>query len=159
MINLNNNDIISLEEFVLFFLIKQSTIDGQDEEVNNRKLGIITNVKEVDPNRKKLETFNHMAGSIVDTTYDHVISIKMESNKSNRTEEDKPIQNFEHIKSEEIQNNDNIIIKDDDVKSNESIYVKNDNDDEMMKVEDTKIDDKIENEELNDKSNDKHINT
>jgi len=69
VININGNKYITLDEFVLFFIIKQATIDNFPEEAIKRRLGTFST--------KKVEVVdikNHCAGAIVDTTYDHYTS-------------------------------------------------------------------------------------
>lgn len=54
MINLNKNDVVTQEEFVVFFLVKQSTIDTFAEEAIKRRLGVPKRVEIEDTNQKKL---------------------------------------------------------------------------------------------------------
>jgi len=71
VINLNDNEIITLDEFVLFFLIKQTTIDNFPEEAIKRRSETFNKKKE-----EVVDIKNHCAGAIVDTTYDHFTSPK-----------------------------------------------------------------------------------
>jgi len=70
VMNLNNNQNITLDEFVLFFLIKQTTIDNFPEEAIKRRLN------KFDKKKEEVDIKNHCAGAIIDTTYDHLTSQK-----------------------------------------------------------------------------------
>jgi len=70
MINLNLNQVIVVEEFVLFFLVNKSSIEKYSEEVIKRNN---ENKIESEPEKsfeRTLKNNKKMAAEIVDTTYD-----------------------------------------------------------------------------------------